>query len=104
MHELDPAWRQVTAGQLPAEAHKRGDEELDLVVKYLAKNFGPKVSVNKADASDLVSGLSLSEKDAGAIVSYRKDHGNFKTLDDLKKVPGVDAQKLDSAKDRIMFD
>jgi hypothetical protein len=31
MHELDAAWRQVTARQFPAEAHKRGDEELDLV-------------------------------------------------------------------------
>jgi competence protein ComEA len=83
------------------------DEEFDLVVKYLAKNFpegGAKVSVNKAAAKDLATALSLSEKDAGAIVSYRQEHGNFKDLSDLKKVPGVDAQKIDAAKDKISFD
>ena len=35
--------------------------------------------------------------------AYREKHGKFKTLDDLKKVPGVDAKKLDAKKDRIAF-
>ncbi len=36
-------------------------------------------------------------------MSYREANGNFKTLDDLKKVPGLDAVKIESKKDRLEF-
>jgi competence protein ComEA len=36
-------------------------------------------------------------------VGYRLQNGTFKTLDDLKKVPGVDAAKLDAKRDLIDF-
>ncbi|MGD1091215.1 MAG: helix-hairpin-helix domain-containing protein [Bryobacteraceae bacterium] len=102
----EASWRKLVNTMISRGAEGT-DEEFDLVVKYLAKNFpegGAKVSVNKAAAKDLATALSLSEKDAGAIVSYRQEHGNFKDLSDLKKVPGVDAQKIDAAKDKISFD
>jgi competence protein ComEA len=102
----EASWRKLVNTMISRGAEGT-DEEFDLVVKYLAKNFpegGAKVSVNKAAAKDLATALSLSDKDAGAIVSYRQEHGNFKDLSDLKKVPGVDAQKIDAAKDKISFD
>jgi competence ComEA-like helix-hairpin-helix protein len=40
---------------------------------------------------------------AQAVVDYRTAHGNFTTLADLKKVPGIDAARLDARKDRIAF-
>jgi len=40
---------------------------------------------------------------AEAIVAYRQANGDFKTLDDLKKVPGLDAVKVDAQKTRITF-
>jgi competence protein ComEA len=36
-------------------------------------------------------------------VKYRTEHGSFKTLEDLKKIPGVDAAKLNARKERIVF-
>jgi competence ComEA-like helix-hairpin-helix protein len=36
-------------------------------------------------------------------VKYRAEYGNFKTLGDLKKVPGINAAKLDARKDRVVF-
>jgi competence protein ComEA len=83
-------------------------EELDTIVNYLATNFGngaadDKINVNTATAGDIEQGLGLSTKEAAAIVQYRTKNGNFKTLDDLKKVDGVDAKKLDAAKDRVAF-
>jgi competence protein ComEA len=59
--------------------------------------------VNTAAAGEIEKGLGLATNEAAAIVEYRAKNGNFKTLDDLKKVDGVDAKKLDAAKDRMAF-
>lgn len=51
---------------------------------------GTRVSINSASAEDLarvMNGVGL--KKAQAIVSYREEYGPFKTLDDLKQVPGL---------------
>ena len=81
-------------------------EELDTIVNYLAKSFPAlpdKVNVNKATAKDIESGLELTTQEAAAIVKYRADHGDFKDFDALSKVSGVDAKKLESKKDHIVF-
>jgi competence protein ComEA len=59
--------------------------------------------VNKADARELQALLEISPESATAIVGYRQKNGSFKTLDDLKKVPGVDAAKLDAKREIIDF-
>ena len=82
------------------------DDEFTSILDYLVKNFPPqasKTNVNKATAAELQSGLGLSPAEAGAIVQYREKNGDFKSIDDLKKVPGVDAEKLDEKKDQIAF-
>jgi competence protein ComEA len=78
--------------------------DIDSIVAYLAKNFPiVKININEAAAKDLETGLELTSKVSEAIVQYRATHGNFKTLDDLKKVPGLDAVKIESKKDRLVF-
>jgi competence protein ComEA len=80
------------------------DEELNQVVEYLSKNFGPvKVNVNKAGAVELAKTLAISQQNAGAIVEYRAKNGAFKNLEALKSVPGIDAKKIDQKKDLIEF-
>lgn len=51
---------------------------------------GTRVSINSASAEDLarvMNGVGL--KKAQAIVSYREEYGPFKTVEDLKQVPGI---------------
>jgi len=80
------------------------DSDVDTIVAYLAKNFpAVKINVNKARALDLETGLELTAKESEAIVQYRETKGSFKTLEDLKKVPGLDAVKIESKKDRLEF-
>jgi competence ComEA-like helix-hairpin-helix protein len=82
-------------------------EELQTIIDYLAKNFGPeavKIHVNAASAEDLQSGLMLTAPEAAAIVQYRKEHGKIKDWEALSKIPGIDAKKLESHKDLIVFD
>ncbi len=82
------------------------DDEFGAILDYLSTNFPPppdKINVNTATAWNLRNWMNLSEKQANAVVDYRKQNGDFKTLDDLKKVPGLDAKMLDSKKDHITF-
>jgi competence protein ComEA len=85
------------------------DEELSSVLDYLAKNFSKastvvKINVNKATAKDLENGLRLSEAQAGAVVHWREEKGDFKSVEDLERVPGVEAAKIEAAKDRLSFE
>jgi len=51
---------------------------------------GTRVSINSATAEELAQVMSgVGIKKAQAIVSYRDEYGPFKTLDDLKQVPGM---------------
>jgi competence protein ComEA len=83
------------------------DEDMELIIHYLTTNFGPetgsKVNINSANAADIAQKLSLSKADADAIVAYRDKNGKYKEMADLKQVPGVDAAKIEAAKDLIEF-
>ena len=51
---------------------------------------GTRVSINHASAEELAKALNgVGLKKAQAIVSYREEYGPFKTVDDLKQVPGM---------------
>ena len=53
-------------------------------------NGATKVSINHASVEQLAQALNgVGLKKAQAIVSYREEYGPFKTLDDLKQVPGM---------------
>jgi competence protein ComEA len=104
------ATKQWTKPQWQAKVLEMLQEELDVtqperdkIVEYLAKSFPAKVNVNKAEAKELETALELSAENAAAIVRYRGQKGDFKTVDDLKKVPGLDAAKIESRKDRLEF-
>ena len=84
------------------------DAELVQIVNYLAKNFGKvqeaakKTNVNTAAAKE-IEALGFTTKESELIVAYRTKNGNFKDVDSLLKVEGVDAAKIQSAKDKIEF-
>lgn len=77
--------------------------ERDKIVEYLAKTFPARANVNKANAKELQAVLEISPESAMSIVGYRQKNGSFKTLDDLKKVPGVDPAMLDAKHEIIDF-
>ena len=78
------------------------DQEFDQILAYLAKHFSP-IKVNTAAAKDLEGLLDVPANVAGAIVAYRLDKGEFTTVDDLKKVPGLESGKIEALKTRIVF-
>ena len=87
------------------EGAKGTDEELALVLEYLAANFlgeAPRpINVNTAPAIDLESVIGLLRSEARALIAYR-EKAPCKVLEDLKNVPGLDFKKIEAAKDRIV--
>jgi len=97
-------WWQSKVTDMLQEVTDVPSSDVDAIVNYLAKNFPViKINVNRATAKDLETALGLTAKESELIVQYRDAHGNFKSLDDLKKVPGVDTVKIESKKDRLEF-
>jgi competence protein ComEA len=97
-------WWQAKVTEMLQEATDVPDSDVDAIVNYLAKNFPVvKTNVNKATAKELETGLELTAAESDAIVQYRQANGNFKTIADLEKVPGLDAVKIESKKDRLEF-
>ena len=98
---------QTTINKMIALGTKGTDHEFAMVADYLAKNFPagevPPVNINKASAIEIESRLSLKRSQAAAIIAYRTRNGYFKNVEDLKKVPAVDAEKIEAKKDRIVF-
>lgn len=63
-----------------------------------------KVDLNKASAKELMKVKGLNSARAKAIVSYRKKHGDFKSVDDLKMVKGfkkVDEKTMKQLEDQL---
>ena len=61
-----------------------------------------KVDINKATVKELMKVKGLSAAKAKAIVIYRKKHGDFKTVDDLKEVKAF--KKLNEKKFQAIED
>lgn len=79
------------------------EEEFEAIVDYLARNFGPRLNVNKATAAKLAEFLELTAAEAAAIVRYRETKGEFKGWPDLKKVRGLPIKKLEPKKQTLEY-
>jgi len=99
-------WNDVVNDMI-ARGAKGSDEELGQVVTYLAKQFpkgaSKKINVNTSGAKELEVKLEISAKEAEAVVQYRERNGKFQSFEDLKKISGLDAKKIEAKRDRLTF-
>ncbi|HMF77911.1 MAG TPA: helix-hairpin-helix domain-containing protein [Bryobacteraceae bacterium] len=96
-------WTQVVVSMVQRGAQGT-DDEFGEIVDYLTANFSPdsKTNINTATSKDFQTVLGIPEKLGDAIVQYRKEKGSFKSVDDLKNVPGIDASKVDAGKSKLV--
>ena len=97
----EPEWVDTVAEMVKIGA-KGTDEELERVMRYLRQTL-TKVNVNTATAAEMAPVLDITVSAAQALVKRRTEKGNFKTLEELKQVPGVDAAKLEARRNRVFF-
>jgi competence protein ComEA len=78
-----------------------------LIVDYLSANYPadamPPLNVNTARGIDSETRFSLKRSESAAIIKYRNENGKFKSISDLKKVPGIDTSKIDAKKEALIF-
>jgi len=89
--------------EMVAKGAEATDQEIERIVDYLARTLGSRVNVNKATAAEIAGALEIETAAASSIVEYRQKNGAFKTLDDLRKVPGLDWKAIEKKTDRIVF-
>jgi competence protein ComEA len=81
-------------------------EEFPVILDYLTANFLGEalqpLNLNTASQIDLEAAGGLLRREAAAVIRYREQHGRFKTLDDLKQVPGLDFKKIESRRDAVV--
>lgn len=66
--------------------------------------FASPVNVNKASAEEMASSLNgVGQVKAEAIVTYRKAHGDFKTVESLGQVKGIGDKTIAKNKKDILL-
>ena len=85
---------------------KVSEEDFPVILDYLTTHFLGEaplpLNLNTAAQIDLEAAGGLLRSEAAAVIQYRQKHGRFKSLDDLKRVPGLDFKKIDSRRDAMV--
>ncbi|AMK77318.1 MULTISPECIES: ComEA family DNA-binding protein [Methylomonas] len=66
--------------------------------------FADPININQADADTISKALTgIGPKKAEAVVQYRKEHGDFKSLKDLENVPGIGEKTIQQNEKNILL-
>ncbi len=77
---------------------------LFLILSLLAAPVLSKININYASVEELASALKwIGEKKAQAIVDYRKENGDFCSIDDLLKVKGIGSREVENNRALLVF-
>lgn len=99
-------WQQTMA-KMVAFGMRGSDDEYKSIVDYLVKHYPadpvPPINLNTASAIELESRLSLRRSHAKLFLAYRDKVGKISSLEEVKKIPGVDYAKFEAKRDRIVF-
>ena len=96
-----PVWRE-TLELMKGFGAVATDDEWKTIHAYVLSNLAS-LHANRAPADDFAAVFLIDADTAAGVVAYREKAGGFRTIDDLKKAPGLDAATVDAAKDRISF-
>jgi competence protein ComEA len=103
----DRAGWQATVEKMSSLGMKASEKGILAAIEYLAAHYPasdvPPLNVNKARAIEFESALSLPRSQAALIIQYRTKNGDFHSLEELEKIPGVDVAKIEAKKDRLVF-
>jgi competence protein ComEA len=93
-------------GNMIARGARGTDEEFAAVLDYLSTHFlgdAPRpLNINRATNIELESVAGLTRSEAAALLKWRGEVGTCKSLDELKKVPGLDFKKIEARKDFLV--
>jgi competence ComEA-like helix-hairpin-helix protein len=91
----------VLAQQSPQPAEPAATEKAKKPAKAAVTG---KININTATAEQLAMLPGVSLKKAQWLIDYRAQNGNFKNIEDLRKIPGIKQKKIDKIKGYLIFD
>ncbi|MCX6353545.1 MAG: helix-hairpin-helix domain-containing protein [Candidatus Aureabacteria bacterium] len=65
---------------------------------------GERININKAAPYDLEGLSGIGAKKAATIIEFRNENGPFRSVEDIKKVPGIGEKLFERNQDRIRVD
>lgn len=75
---------------------------LALALGFSSATMAMEVNINSADAetmAEFLNGIGIQK--AKAIVDYRKENGNFTSVDELQKVPGIGSKTVEKNMEKL---
>lgn len=75
--------------------------EVSAAVQDGIASEGGLLNINSASAAELMELPGIGEAKAGQIIAYREANGGFKSIDELKQVPGIKDGVYEPLKDLI---
>jgi len=77
---------------------------LVLLALFSANVLATPVNINTADAQTIAESLNgIGEKKALAIIAYRTENGDFKTIESLTEVKGIGEKTVEKNKEDILL-
>ncbi len=106
-HDIAPGIAKVTVAVAAIEHEVGGKPRTAVALAKAArkkKSTPQRIDVNSASFSELLAALpELTPKAAKALVQWREKHGGFRAIEDVERVPGLDAkQRARLRKDAIV--
>ncbi len=80
---------------------KREEKVIDLSAISAVSEY--KININTADERELSILKGLGEVTARAIIDYRNEHGEFKSISELDNVYGIGKTKISKWREHIVF-
>ena len=97
-----PVWKD-TLEVMKSYGAAASDDEWKAITAYVMSRVA-RVSVNKATADEFGLVFGCDETIARGVVTYRTEHGGFRTIEDLKQAPDLDPGQIDAMKARLIFE
>jgi len=67
-------------------------------------NDRPRININESDSAGLMRLKGVGNILAGRIIEYRSTNGDFRSVEDLKKVKGIGQKLYEKIKDEVSVD
>lgn len=81
-----------------SEANAQQNDAADIAPEIPESGF---ININTASAAELMALDGIGEVKAAAIVEYRREHGEFRSVDELLNVKGIGEKTLEKNRSRI---
>lgn len=78
---------------------KADSEQSENGAKSTGTNF--KININTAKQEELTQITGIGESTAKKIIEYRTQNGKFKSIEDIKNIPGIGDSKFNAMKEEI---